>query len=33
MARVTDQLTIDGLGKLIDDMQAQKATHHPVQKK
>jgi hypothetical protein len=32
MARVTDQLMKEGLGKLIEDMQAQKAAHHPSRK-
>ena len=31
MARVTDQLTKEGLGKLIEAMKAQKAALHPQQ--
>jgi hypothetical protein len=33
MVRVTDQLTNEGLGKLIEEMQAQKAAYHPEQEK
>ena len=29
MARVTDRQTNEGIGKLIEDMQAQKAVLHP----
>ena len=29
MARVTDRRTNEGIGKLIEDMQAQKAALHP----
>ena len=32
MARVTDQLTNEGLGKLVEEMKAQKAALHPEQK-
>ena len=31
MSRVTDQLTNEGLGKLIEEMKAQKAALHPQQ--
>ena len=33
MARLTDQLTKEGLGKLIEEMKAQKAALHPQQEK
>lgn len=33
MARVTDQLTKEGLGKLIEEMKTQKAALHPQQEK
>ena len=33
MARVRDQLTNEGLGKLIEEMKAQKAALHPQQEK
>ena len=31
MVRVTDQLTNEGIGKLIEEMKAQKAALHPQQ--